>query len=235
MAFTGNPVDLGVASYETAAIPFNGNVIVLGSLASTALTKINLVRLNPRITGLQSGIGRANLDQFIDRNINEDKRQIEKTVNAVIDAVDEINRALAEAAAAKAEAQEAKNEADAVAREQALRDSYIDPSNALTAANDGTVSIAAHNRIYVNTDGTETVVSVDAGSITGQFGLVYVSYTDVMRGGGAVTYEASSTQPTQAGDTHVVGAVTVPDAGAPPSTGGGPNPPGYIDIGDVLP
>lgn len=133
----------------------------------------------------------------------------------------------AAAAAATAAATNAASVA-ATNKEQALVNSYIEPSSVLTAV-PLTISVAAHTRFYA--DGTS--VPVNAGSVgSTSSGIVnYVSYSDTTRAGGAVTYIATSVQPPQTGDTHVVGGVNVPTSGT--STGGrGPQKPGFVDPDD---
>jgi hypothetical protein len=111
-----------------------------------------------------------------------------------------------------------------------LTNSSTDPVDGLlTASSAGTITIAAHDRVYTS-GSTETRVSVNGGSIggfsSGQF--VRVFYNDAARAGGAVAYQGTTEEKTQVGDTHVIGGVIIPQAGSPPSEGQGTTPPGYV-------
>ena len=173
------------------------------------------------------------------RFINGAIRSLKNGVNSLIDVQNAVIAANAAAAAATAAAATANATATtataaaaaanaatvANAREAALVNSYIIPNSVLTST-PTTISVAAHTRYY--TDGTS--VSVSAGSVvaTSPTNVDYVSYVDTARTGGAVTYLVTLTQPTQSGNTHVVGAVTIPAAGS--SSGGvGPRKPGYVE------
>lgn len=131
----------------------------------------------------------------------------------------------AAAAAAQAQADAAAVTAAANAREAALVNSYITPSSVLTCT-PAVITVAAHTRNYG--DGTSVAVSAGTVATTSTGPVVnYVSYSDPARAGGAVTYIASTAQPTQGSDIHVVGAITVPATGT--ATGGnGPSPPGHV-------
>jgi hypothetical protein len=111
-----------------------------------------------------------------------------------------------------------------------LQSSRTEPVDGLlSATSDGVVTISAHSRIY--TTGTaEVTVSVDAGSVGGfaPGAFVRVFYMDAARAGGAVAYQGTTAEVTQTGDTHVVGGVTIPQVGSPPSEGNGTTPPGYV-------
>lgn len=143
-------------------------------------------------------------------------------------AIKDAKKAASDANAAAAAAQKAASDSAAMAaanaREQALVNSYIDPSSVLTAT-PTTISIAAHTRHYA--DGTTASVNAGTVAATASGDTDYVSYSDPTRKGGAVTYIVSTTQSTQIGDTHVVGAVKIPATGLA-SGGKGPQPPGYV-------
>lgn len=167
------------------------------------------------------------------RRINDTFGAIEVAYNGITDALaaagiaqaaaDSANMA---AAAASAAASGAQGTADAAKREQALINSYILPSSVLTAT-PTLISIAAHTRFYA--DGTSAVINAGSVAATGTGVVNFVSYLDPTRAGGTVTFLASTTQPTQTGNTHVVGAITIPTTGT--ATGGaGPRRPG-----DVIP
>ena len=129
----------------------------------------------------------------------------------------------------------AKQQAQTTATEIELTSSKTSPIDGLLiASSSGVVSVSAHSRVYSN----GTTVAVGAGSVTGQAqgAFVRVYYNDAARAGGAVTYLATTAEITQTGNVHVVGAVTVPLEGAPPESGIGTTPPGYIrDFSFILP
>lgn len=106
-----------------------------------------------------------------------------------------------------------------------LTNSYTNPVGVGTASSSGTVTIAAHERIY----GDGHSASVGAGSVSGfvegQYVTVY--YTDPARAGGTVTYSGTTSAISQTGDTHIVWQGTIPAAGAADTTGTGPTAPGY--------
>lgn len=99
----------------------------------------------------------------------------------------------------------------------------------LSATSDGVVTISAHSRVYTS-GSIETSATVNAGSVSGfaPGTFVRVFYMDAARTGGAVTFQGTAAEVTQTGDTHVVGGVTIPEAGSPPSDGQGTTPPGYV-------
>lgn len=132
--------------------------------------------------------------------------------------------ASAAAAAAGTAADQSMAATEATKREAAIQGSYIDPDSVVTAT-PITVSIAAHVRRYA--DGTSANVSAGTVAATAPDDVDYVFYNDPARTGGAVTYQVSVDPPTQTGDTHVVGAVTIPATGS--SNGGaGPRRPGFV-------
>ena len=125
-------------------------------------------------------------------------------------------------------AREGIRQANDVAMRVSISGSYTNPTNVVSATSAGVVSIAAHQRVYV--DAGNTSVSVDAGSLSGftPGQLVTVFYADGTRSGGAVAYQSSLSPVVQEGMMHVVGRVTIPQTGSPPATGGGPTAPGYV-------
>jgi hypothetical protein len=106
-----------------------------------------------------------------------------------------------------------------------LTTSYTDPVGVGTASSAGTVTIAAHDRVY----GDETSVSVNAGSVSGFASRAYVTvyYTDPAREGGAVAYSGTTGAVSQTGDTHIVWQGSIPAVGEADSSGTGPTAPGY--------
>jgi hypothetical protein len=115
----------------------------------------------------------------------------------------------------------------AVQSDLALVNSKTNPVDGLLSADSGgVINISAHARDYA--DGAS--VAVNAGSISGfsegQFVRVY--YDDAARVGGAVAYVGTVDEVTQTGARHVVGGVTIPAIGEPPSEGTGATPPGFV-------
>jgi hypothetical protein len=110
---------------------------------------------------------------------------------------------------------------------------YIEPSSVLTAT-PTTITIANHTRYYPQPSGDPISVSVTGGTVsaTGSGDTDYVSYSDPMRAGGSVTYIVSTDAPTQTGDTHVVGAVLIPDTGTADG-GDGPRRPGFVQAKEI--
>lgn len=133
---------------------------------------------------------------------------------------------LAQVKAAQDLASNANEVSNATRQEQSLGDSYVDPANVITAASDGTITIAAHSRVY----GDGTSVAVDGATLTGHTpgSSPVIYYRDAAREGGAVAYEAAESNVAQTGDVHVVGAVTIPLAGQVDAQGNVVVPPGYV-------
>ncbi|NYD88748.1 hypothetical protein [Sphingomonas melonis] len=157
--------------------------------------------------------------------------QIERAINAIAEILgitDDLDKAIKRAQAAAAEAKDAADASAAATaatkREQALVNSYIDPDTVLSAS-PTTITIAAHSRMYA--DGTSASVNGGTVNATAAGDADYVFYVDPERDGGTVTYQVSTTPPTQTGDTHVVGAVAIPTTGTVDG-GEGPRRPGYV-------
>lgn len=163
--------------------------------------------------------------------------KIEDILNQLL-AIPAIEDALADLDAAIADAQEAADNANAAAgsvtSETSLTSSY--PSNfvspLISSDNTGVVTIANHDRVYGDSTLNPTVAVVGGivatGTSPGQTVRVY--YNDPTRSGGSVTYLFTvdpAEPPVQTGDTHSVGAATVP-AGAP-EPGGPVRPPGWAN------
>lgn len=138
-----------------------------------------------------------------------------------------IEGVLAQIQAAQRDAAAAMQTALTVTAKVDLANSYTDPvSGVLTASSDGVITIAGHSRVYG--DGTTKAVAGGtlSGYLPGQFIRVY--YVDAARAGGSVSYQATTGEIVQSGDTHVVGGVTIPAVGAANATGAGTVPPGYV-------
>lgn len=168
------------------------------------------------------------------RLLNDNNRNLREAINqiAILPAIQEALEAAQQAAQNAMDAAEAANDAAAVAqnqteatkREAAIQGSYVEPASNLTAT-PTTITVNGHTRRYA--DGTSAVVNGGTVAATGPGDTDYVSYVDNDRAGGAVTYIASTTPPTQTGDTHVVGAVAIPATGEVEG-GEGPRRPGYV-------
>lgn len=163
---------------------------------------------------------------------------IEESVNALIDVENATEAAQAAAdaadaaATAAASAAETANTAATSASEASALATSGTSGLTITATDAGsnvTVSISAHTRVY----GDGTSVSVNSGNITAlAYSTVYYIYYDqASRAGGAVTYQATTSQATaaQTGDRHSLGAVTTPAAAAGPVTGSPNLPPGVVE------
>lgn len=156
--------------------------------------------------------------------------KIEEAFEALVTQVSDNTSILAQIQANQILAQAANDNANEVAASNSLADSYLDPIRVLTASSDGVVTIAAHTRVYGNGDS----VSVNGGTVTGFASSDYVTvyYKDAGREGGAVTYQGTTSAVAQSGAVHVVGQVTIPEAGAGTSTGTSPTGSGYTPPGD---
>lgn len=158
--------------------------------------------------------------------------QFHRDFDAFAKAIETSLSGLAEAIAAVAAAQDAADAANtAAAAANAAADTATSVAQITSsgvsgatltgtdAGTDATVSISAHTRIY----GDGTSVSVNSGSVTAlaYSTLYYVYYDQASRAGGAVTYQATTSQTTaaQTGDRHLVGQVTTPAAAAPDTDG----------------
>lgn len=155
----------------------------------------------------------------------EQAEKIEEAFEAIDARDDEQDATISAVQQALALAQSAIDEILSSKRREALRDSYTNPTTVGTFSNDGTVTIAAHTRIY----GDGETASVNAGSVSGYNAGNYVTvyYVDTGRTGGAVSYQATTGAIAQSGDTHIVAQGTIPAAGETSTTGTSPTAPGY--------
>ena len=215
-------------SYAAATIVFGGGSVLLGPDWALSLNGGN-VRLDRLMRSLPIGGTDGPTMQF--------QALWQKNCEAVeaaffaqgqqIDFLTTIVTGLQEAQRAAAEANQGVATLNAGVSLSSSRTEPVD--GLLTANSDGVVSISAHSRVYT-TGSTETSVTVNAGTVSGfapgQF--VRVFYNDAARLGGAVAYQGTTAEVTQTGDTHVIGGVTIPQVGEPPSEGSGTTPPGYV-------
>lgn len=163
-------------------------------------------------------------------------KQIEDILNQllsiplIIDALADLDAAIL---AAQAAADNANNAADSVTSETSIVNSYpANPSPAplISADSTGLITISNHQRVYGDPT-LDPTVSVTGNTIaTGlaPASIARVYYNDPARSGGGVAYLYTvdpADPPVQGGDTHSVGAVTIPAAGS--QAGGQVNPPGH--------
>lgn len=161
-------------------------------------------------------------------------KAIEDAFNQLADTVALIAAAQAAADAANAAAASANAAADSAAAQSALGNSGVTGAT-ITGSDAGasaTVTISAHTRVY----GDGTSVAVTGGSVTGlaYSTLYYIYYDQASRLGGAVTYQATTSDTTaaQTGDRHLVGSVTTPAALAADTGGDYVGAPG---LGSIIP
>lgn len=128
--------------------------------------------------------------------------------------------------AAQATATAAVQTANATQAAIGLTNSYTDPVGVLTASSAGTVTIAAHSRVY----GDGSTATLNSGSVSGFAPGNYVTiyYSDPARAGGAVAYLGTTEAVAQTGDRHIVGTATIPAVGSVDSVGSSPTAPGWI-------
>ena len=196
-------------SYTAASLALTGGNYAVGL---SALDDVKLPRLRRDITYFDnSGAATRQMQHFW-----------QKTVERIEARFDALNTAL-EASALAATAVQAAQE---VVQQVSLANSWVEPSSAVTASSDGTVTIAAHTRYYSNTSS----VAVNGGSVTGfaPGNYVTVYYNDAARTGGAVSYLGTTGTISQEGATHIVGAVPIPAVGQPAEEGFTTWPPGYV-------
>lgn len=197
---------------------------------------LNLPRLQRTVAIVdkvgQPGVAFHRWWQSVAESIETAFANLEATVTAVAAAQAAANAANAAAAAADAAAAAAQTAADDVTTESNLVNSYVTglTLGATDAGASASISISAHNRVY----GDGASVSVNAGNLTGlaYSTAYYVYYDQASRAGGAVTYQATTSQATsaQTGNRHFVGVITTPAAAGGPTSGYGVAPPG---IGNV--
>lgn len=211
---TANRLSLGVTLGEVVAGPGTGVAL---SVTTPELNRLTRYEQLTNSDGTPSVRLMAIWQEAMDK--------IEDAFAALSTQVGDNTTLLNQIRAAQALARAANDNANEVASRTSLADSYTDPVGVLTAANDGTVAIASHDRVY----GNGSSVSVNSGSVTGFVSGDYVTvyYVDAGREGGAVAYQGTTGPISQEGATHIVGQVTIPGAGEPPATGSGTAAPGY--------
>ena len=219
-AVSTTPLRIDVAA---GALRWAGGFIIAGPGTGTNLS-VTMPRLD-RLMRQEHIVLRDMPSQRFQIIWQQTMEAIEAAFTALTQQVSDNTALLNEIRAAQTLAQAASASASAVQSTVSLANSYVEPSSVLSASSDGTITIAAHTRVY-----GDTSVSVDGGSISGfaQGEFVQVYYDDAAREGGAVTYQGTTGLASQEGARHIVGGVTIPNAGDPPSEGTGPKPPGYV-------
>lgn len=183
--------------------------------------------------------------QLFERYWDETLKQIEKTLNAILD-IPSIQAAVSAAQAAAVTAQaaadtaqsiadDATSSAVATATEASLVNSYTNGfSGALVTANAaGNVTIKNHTRVYgdssINPSRSVTGATISTSASPGD--VVRVYYDDASRAGGAVSYQFTidpALGPVQGGNRHSVGAVEIPMTGT--VNGKTIRQPGYVEL-----
>jgi len=220
---TLEPIRLG---YTAAAMGWTGGAPTIGPNLSTGIV-VTKPRLDRLTRGQEYYDNKGRVGVQMQALWQKNVESVEGAFAGLIDQVSAIQAALDAAQAAQSTATQAAQEVGTLQSEIELANSYAIPvTGNLTASSSGTVTIDAHQRFYT----ASNIVDVDAGSISGLLeGVFYrIYYMDAAREGGAVVYQAATGDVVQSGATHVVGGVTIPLAGEPPSGGVGSSPPGYI-------
>lgn len=190
--------------------------------------------LEPQRAGQQSGFPATKFQHDYQRNVETTEAAIRALASSTLN-LEAIVQGLLETqqAVAQAQAQVAANTAQTQAQTslQRVRDSYADP-NPLTAENVGgsaTVSIAAHERKYLDPIAS---VSVAAGSIASLAAgtLYFIYYDDPELAGGAVTFLASQVEEEATASLtnpyrHKIGSILTPNTPGGGSEGTPTTPP----------
>lgn len=231
--FTGGEIDTYPIRFTAAAFTFTGGSIGAGIDITTS--DAAATPLLDRLTRNPDKADGETEAQFQRRQLiwQQTMEAIEAAFAAVGVQITDIATLIEAILAAMDAAQAALAQAQATEREQNLVNSTTSPLVTLSAASDGTIAIAAHDRIY----GDGTTVAVDSGSVSGQTPRDYVGvyYIDPAREGGAVAFLATTAVLTQGADTHVVGFVTIPEMGEADYSGSGAGPPGWKFADDLDP
>lgn len=235
-SLTATRAQLVITGFEAATIPYRfaataAALVVTGAAASlTPGTGDGYSVTTPQLDPLPRQMPIVNPDgtptQRHQANTQTQNKAIMDAFAALSTQVGDNSAMIAAIQQALALASEANAQAQATAAADALAKSFPNPTNPLSAANTGTITITAHNRVY----GDGTSVSVNGGSLSGwtQGQFVQVYYDDAGRAGGAVAYQGTTDVIAQAGARHIVGGVTIPLAGEVPVEGVSPVPPGYV-------
>lgn len=228
LAWTGG--DIGTTptrfSYVSAAIKWTAAVATLGPNLATGLAANR-----PKLDRLQRGQRYYDGEGVATLQMQALWQKTVETIEAAFTSIIEQNNQQQVTLDMLVEVQNtaigAAQEAQAVTERVELGTSSTIPVDGnLSASSDGVITIAAHDRKYSDSN----IVPVDGGSLTGWApgDFVRVYYRDAARAGGAVAYQGTLEDVTQSDTVHVVGGVTIPASGSPPSSGVGTSPPGYV-------
>jgi hypothetical protein len=234
-SFVGTPLQLVLSGGEGRFTParFSGSPLALVLSSGTVTVGPSLSTALSEIAGILDTLFAS--EAIVDDSGRPSRRfqQIwENTIGTIKDvltgqglSITELQNLYNALNAAQQTASSALQLTQAAAREKALTESYTSPLGVLTASSSGTITVAAHTRIY----GDGTTASVNSGSVSGFASGDYVTvyYSDPARTGGAVTYLGTASVIGQTGDTHLVGQVTIPASGEVDAGGTGTGPPGW--------
>jgi hypothetical protein len=226
-SFSVSPATLRIAPQSATFIPARfsvspATVAITGQTATFSIIQAVEIPRVERLQRYEQRFGEKSQltlrEQLVQQRNAEEIESAFRQVNNNIAAV-EATLNLALAGLAKATAIDDKLEVEG---------SYTNPVNIGSADSGGTVTIAAHNRIYSGT--SSKTVAVDAGAVTGLSSGDYVTvfYRDAARVGGAVTYETTTNAIAQTGNVHIVWQGVIPAPGEPSNSGSSPSGPGYI-------
>lgn len=243
--FTAAPLQLTISGVSSNPLPLRAEPLALTATGQfgygapnwqgvdlPGFLRLDRVRNNIGIVDPKTGFPTSQYQAQTQR----DKEEIERSISALVQSVNAIQSAFAAASEAQRIAGLATQSVEAVRNETRLMGSYTSPQNAVTASSAGVVTIATHRRVY--TDGT--TVSITGGTLSG-FGIgqtVGVYYDDPSFSLTSPVFRADTGggEAVQTNGRHVVGFVTIPGVGDPPTTGEGPTPPGRPPtFGDPIP
>lgn len=186
---------------------------------------MGVLRLPRLPTNMQIVDGQGRPIAAFTRFWNEAMQEIEGSIDAVIEAQAAADAASASADAAQAAADSATGAVAGVASLQSLQNSGVDGDTTITSHDQVTavrVIVSDHTRHY----GDGTSIAVTGGAINSlNFGQVYyIYYDDPARAGGAVAYQAATTNtnvlPTDTfPNRHYVGSAVAISSGDPDGMG----------------
>lgn len=228
------PLQLGYVGGGVTTIPARVNVpplalrATMGAVSAGPVTNLSGAVATPKLDRLTrfEQVQRGNeIDPRFQKLWQDNAEATESAFEAQANQINDIAAVVARLEASERLAQAAQATANEASKREALANSYTNPIDPLTANADGSIDIEAHRRIY----GDEREANLAAGALSGFVAGDYVSvfYMDAARDGVGVQYEGTTSPIAQAGDLHVIGQVTIPQAGEPPATGGGGGAPGY--------
>lgn len=228
IAWTGGTLELEPIRFSIApaVLSWSGKILNIGASLTTGLA-VTKPRLDRLTRGQEYYDNRGYVGVQMQSLWQKNVESVEGAFAGLIEQVAAIQAALDAAQAAQDTATDAAQQALDITNSVTLANSTTVPVDGnLTATSAGVITIAAHQRYYTE----DNIVSVNGGSIEGLSESVFyrVKYQDAAWEGGAVAYEATTEDVSQTVSTHIVGGITIPAAGEPPSSGVGTTPPGYV-------